>query len=191
MSAIVVDARFAGGPLLVEAEQSPWDPATQLVVLSGPGFALQLFAHEARALAEALLSHAPLDEATDSDGLVELKPIENAADPRWRKLAAWLERNPRPVEDPVGIEDLMPSERAVWYEIHVRGQRQVGLSLVDRLPNDTDLETHIQRLVDEAPELSAAQREHLASQFHSEPVAPVRVLRRDLGAVDHLTDLEG
>lgn len=58
MSAIVVDARFAGGPLLVEEDRSPYDPTTEVVMLSGPGFAVQLFRHEALELAAALSSVA-------------------------------------------------------------------------------------------------------------------------------------
>lgn len=51
---VVVDARFAGGPLNVEATPLPYDPSTRLVRLAGPCFDVELFAHEAIALAAAL-----------------------------------------------------------------------------------------------------------------------------------------
>lgn len=190
MTAIVVDARFAGGPLLVEEDRSPWDPSTELVVVSGPGFVVQLFPHEARALAEALSAVLGSEEeaVVSPAGLKDLQPIENAADPRWRKLAAWLKRNPRPGAEPVDIEELLPSERATWFEIHVRGAwKGAGLSLVE-----TDLEAHIARVAAEAPPLSPAQRDRLQGLMRSEaPGAPARELRRLPGATDHLRDLEG
>ena len=53
----VVDARFAGGHLEVTTEQPDWIEH-QLVAVDGPGFHLQLFAHEARALASSLIAAA-------------------------------------------------------------------------------------------------------------------------------------
>ena len=64
MTAIVVDARFAGGPLLVEEDRLPWDQTADVVVLSGPGFVVQLMAHEARELAAALSSVAGAEVAS-------------------------------------------------------------------------------------------------------------------------------
>lgn len=186
MSAYVVDARFAGGPLLVEEDRLPWDETAEVVVLSGPGFAVQLRAHEARELATALSSVAGVEVAEAGDE--NLQPIENAADPRWRKLAAWLKRNPRPGEEPVDIEDLMPSERATWFEVHVRGAwKSAGLSLVE-----TDLEAHVARVVADAPTLGPAQRDRLQGLLRSgAPSVPARELRRLPGSTDHLRDLEG
>lgn len=57
----VVDARFAGGPLDVSTAPLDHAPETTAVRVDGPGVALVLFAHEAHALAEALMTAA--DEA--------------------------------------------------------------------------------------------------------------------------------
>ncbi len=54
----VVDARFAGGPLEVTTEPLAHAPETTAVRVDGPGFALVLFAHEARALADTLTAAA-------------------------------------------------------------------------------------------------------------------------------------
>ncbi|MFT3797181.1 hypothetical protein [Microbacterium sp.] len=51
---IVVDARFAGGALIVTATTLPHDDSIESVRLTGPGFDLALFPHEAAALAAAL-----------------------------------------------------------------------------------------------------------------------------------------
>lgn len=56
-----VDARFAGGPIIVDQRQASYDVATELVTVSAPGWDTSLFPHEARALAAALTAAA--DEA--------------------------------------------------------------------------------------------------------------------------------
>lgn len=48
-----VDARFAGGPIIVDQRQASYDVATELVTVSAPGWDTSLFPHEARALAAA------------------------------------------------------------------------------------------------------------------------------------------
>lgn len=58
----VVDARFAGGPIRVDRGHTSYDVATELVIVSAPGFDIALFPHEARAFAQALL-----DAATDAE----------------------------------------------------------------------------------------------------------------------------
>lgn len=50
----VIDARLAGGPLEVTTEPLAHAPHRTAVRVDGPGFAVVLFAHEARALADAL-----------------------------------------------------------------------------------------------------------------------------------------
>lgn len=61
MTVSIVDARFAGGPILVQPAQLDWTDTT-LVSVEGPGFSLGLFPHEAQALADAL-SAAVREEA--------------------------------------------------------------------------------------------------------------------------------
>ncbi|GEB94396.1 hypothetical protein [Microbacterium lacticum] len=58
----VVDARFAGGPILIDQGHATYDAATKLVTVMAPGFDIALFPHEARAFAQALL-----DAATDAE----------------------------------------------------------------------------------------------------------------------------
>lgn len=54
------------------------------------------------------------------------------------------------------------------------------------------LEAHVARVVADAPALTPAQRDRLASLLHGvNPPTSDRVLRRSSGAVAHLTDLEG
>ncbi|WP_454115479.1 hypothetical protein [Microbacterium lacticum] len=50
----VIDARFAGGPLIVATEPLIYDDGRVAVTVDGPGFRLALFAHEARDLSAAL-----------------------------------------------------------------------------------------------------------------------------------------
>lgn len=54
----IVDARFAGGPIEVATAPLAHAPEMTAVRVDGPGFAVVLFAHEARALAAALLEAA-------------------------------------------------------------------------------------------------------------------------------------
>ena len=54
---ITVDSRFGGGPLAVAPVTRS---ATTLVAIVGPGFSLEMFAHEARALADALAKTASI-----------------------------------------------------------------------------------------------------------------------------------
>lgn len=54
----VVDARFAGGPIIIDHGHATYDIATKLVTLAAPGFDTALFPQEARALATALLEAA-------------------------------------------------------------------------------------------------------------------------------------
>ncbi len=54
-----VDARFAGGHLTVAPSALPHDQAQPMVRLSGPGIDLDLFPHEADALAAALQRATP------------------------------------------------------------------------------------------------------------------------------------
>jgi len=53
-----VDARFAGGPILVDQGHATYDVATKLVTIDAPGWDTALFPHEARALAAALTEAA-------------------------------------------------------------------------------------------------------------------------------------
>lgn len=57
----VIDARFAGGSIIVGHGHATHDPATRLVTIDAPGWEAALFAHESRALASALIAAA--DEA--------------------------------------------------------------------------------------------------------------------------------
>ena len=59
-----VDARFAGGPILIDQGHATYDAATKLVTVMAPGFDTALFPHEARALATALLEAATEAEAS-------------------------------------------------------------------------------------------------------------------------------
>lgn len=56
-----VDARFAGGDIIVDLGHATYDPETKLVVIDGPGWEAALFSHESRAFAAALIAAA--DEA--------------------------------------------------------------------------------------------------------------------------------
>lgn len=54
-----VDARFAGGPILVTGDaHTSYDPDVTLVQIDAPGWVTALFPHEARALAAALTAAA-------------------------------------------------------------------------------------------------------------------------------------
>ncbi len=61
----LIDARFAGGPIQVDTERSVFDDR-QLVRVALPGCSVNLFPHEARALAAAL-THAA-ENAPDGSG---------------------------------------------------------------------------------------------------------------------------
>ncbi len=67
--AIVVDARFAGGPFVVDTSTSGYpDGAHRVVVLGVPGLGdIDLFPHEAIDLARALLARVRFAQA-DLDG---------------------------------------------------------------------------------------------------------------------------
>lgn len=54
MSSTLIDARLAGGHLDVHTAALPYDETMPVVAVSGPGFDLVLFPHEATALADAL-----------------------------------------------------------------------------------------------------------------------------------------
>jgi hypothetical protein len=63
---IIVEARFAGGDLEVSEGHLTWEPDKQLVVLDAPGgYAIPLFPHEARALADALRAAADTAETKE------------------------------------------------------------------------------------------------------------------------------
>lgn len=53
----IVDARFAGGAVVVERDTEYLGDGRAVVVLSLPGHTVALFPHEARALAAALAAH--------------------------------------------------------------------------------------------------------------------------------------
>lgn len=56
---VLIDARFAGGHLSITPTTLPHDPTMPAVRLAGPGFAVDLFPHEASSLAMALLRAVP------------------------------------------------------------------------------------------------------------------------------------
>lgn len=60
----VVEARFAGGHIEVEATTAAWDDTTTVVNVTGPGYTLDMFPHEARDLAKALQEAADAAETT-------------------------------------------------------------------------------------------------------------------------------
>lgn len=66
MTATVVDARFAGGAVVVERDDEYTGDGRPGVRLELPGHSLWLFAHEARALAKALAEHAATAEKKDA-----------------------------------------------------------------------------------------------------------------------------
>ncbi|MDI2098001.1 hypothetical protein [Ruicaihuangia caeni] len=53
-----VDARFAGGPIFVDTGELSHAPEQTIVSVDVPGYAFQMFPHEARALADALRAAA-------------------------------------------------------------------------------------------------------------------------------------
>jgi hypothetical protein len=55
---VVVDARFAGGAIIVEPDAEYLGDGSSVVTLALPGLTVALFPHEARALAAALSSTA-------------------------------------------------------------------------------------------------------------------------------------
>lgn len=55
---IAVDARFAGGAILVEQDAGYLGDGRSIITLALPGLVVPLFPHEARALAAALTSQA-------------------------------------------------------------------------------------------------------------------------------------
>lgn len=68
--ASIVEARFAGGPIIVEADNEYTGDDSPGVRLEMPGHSVWLFAREARALGEALLREAD----TASSERRELRP---------------------------------------------------------------------------------------------------------------------
>lgn len=76
-----VDARFAGGPILVDEGHATYDAATKLVTIDAPGWDTALFPHEARALAAALL-----DAAGSAERRTTRLHRRNEVDDRLREL---------------------------------------------------------------------------------------------------------
>ncbi|WP_394279834.1 hypothetical protein [Microbacterium sp.] len=53
-----VDARFAGGSIIIDQGHATYDPTTKLVTINAPDWDAALFPHEARQLAAALTAAA-------------------------------------------------------------------------------------------------------------------------------------
>ncbi len=75
-----VDARFAGGEILVDEESSVLD-GTRMVTIDAPGWDVVLFPHEARALAAALI-----DAAAKAESRAERLRRRPDVDDRLREL---------------------------------------------------------------------------------------------------------
>lgn len=79
----IVEARFAGGPIVIDEAVDTLDQTRRLVKIDAPGFDTALFPHEARALAKALQDAAAsaetrttrLRRSRDIDD--ELREVEN------------------------------------------------------------------------------------------------------------------
>lgn len=59
----IVEARFAGGPIIVDRDEMYTGAGTEGVRVEIPGQSIWLFAHEAQELAAALAEHLPRDGA--------------------------------------------------------------------------------------------------------------------------------